>query len=88
VLLSTAVGAGHADRCAERGSSVRVLTVCVCAEFAICSMLRAALQMDGKKDVFVIMPFSATASCAEGDWTEIFETGISDSGCTQHSSVC
>lgn len=29
--------------------------------------------MPRKKDVFVIMPFSATATCTEAQWTEIFE---------------
>jgi hypothetical protein len=26
-----------------------------------------------RRDVFVIMPFSDTASCTESEWTEIFE---------------
>ena len=29
--------------------------------------------MSSVKDVFVIMPFSATKSCSEAEWTEVFE---------------
>lgn len=29
--------------------------------------------MATNRDAFVVMPFSATASCSEGDWTDIFE---------------